>query len=357
MSTLKTSHWLSILTRAILRFFFLFVKFIEPAWNTFHPTYPTRNSEPQGLIVYDDIILFSGFTDNYTKASRRIYARNVAIFDGNTTWRRMEDMPLSNGVTHMATVKVGSVVYLCGGYYGGHPGSHSPLCLRYNHSTIPNHGTQWAFLPNLPNGGTGGGGMIYSTKHNTLYYAGGGQRLRPGSSYTRDVNNTWKLELHNARAGWKPSAPLPYLANHISYVTHRDSNGTERHFMLGGQISEEEHDGNLNYNYEFIPDNETWIARTPIPFPRGHAASSTRMIGCGFIIAGGAMNNPDPTSRKRISIDDVSYYNIYTDQWTTSIGTLPSIGNTPIVDIHSNGYMYFVNSRLSQRRRIGVPFG
>ena len=329
-----------------------FRQFTDPTWNNFHPTYPSRNSEPQGLIVDDDIVLFSGFTDAYTKASRRTYARNVVKAVSNTTWRRMEDIPLTNGMTHMATVKVGSVVYLCGGYFGAHPGPHSPLCLKYNHSATVKSGTQWSYLPNLPNGGTGGGGMIYSTKYNSLYYSGGGQRLRPGSPYTTDVNNTWKLELHNTRAGWRPSTPIPYVANHISYVTYRGTKGKERHFMLGGQISENEHHGNLNYNYEFIPSNETWIERAAIPFPRGHSASSTRMIGCGFIIAGGAMNNPDPASRRHFSIDDISFYNVYTDQWTVAIGTLPSIGNTPIVDIHSNGYMYFINSRLSDRRRI-----
>jgi hypothetical protein len=329
------------------------MKFLEPTWNSFHPVYPVRTSEPQGLIVDDDIVVFSGFTDAYTKASRHNYARNV-VSNNSSTWRRMEDMPLSDGMTHMATVKVGSVVYLCGGYSGAHPGPHSSICLRYNHSVIPGRGQQWSYLPNLPNGGSGGGGMIYSAKYNTLYYAGGGQRLRPGSAYTTDVNHTWKLELHNIRAGWKPSTPIPYAANHMSYVTHRTKNGKERHFMLGGQISENEHNGNLNYHYEFIPDHETWIERAPIPFPRGHSASSTRMIRCGYIIAGGAINNPDTSSRKRISNDDISYYNMYTDQWTVSIGTLPSIGNTPIVDIHSNGYMYFVNSRLSERRKIAA---
>ena len=206
----------------------------------------------------------------------------------------------------------------------------------------------------LPNGGSAGGGMIYSAKYNTLYYAGGGQRLVKGSVHPVDVDTTWKLALDNMSAGWLPSTPIPYRANHLSYVTHRDTLGNERHFMLAGQLSENECCGNLAYNYEFVPDNETWIERASMPIPRGHAASSTRVIGCGFIIAGGSINHPTGgTGRTRT--DDISYYDIYNDVWTSTIGTLPTIGATPIVDIHNNGYMHFVNAvPISARRRISI---
>jgi hypothetical protein len=266
----------------------------------------------------------------------------------------MDDMPTVSGITHMATVNVGSIVYLCGGYVGPHPGPHTSQCFQYNHSVPPGTGRQWTTLPSLPNGGTAGGGMIYSTMSNTLYYAGGGQRLVLGNVHPEDVNNTWKLVLHNLSAGWVPSTPIPYRANHLSAVTHRDTLGHERHFMLAGQISENECCGNLAYNYELVLPSETWIARAPMPIPRGHAASSTRAIGCGFIIAGGSINHPKGTN-KRTRTDDVSYYDIYNDNWTTAIGQLPTIGATPIVDIHNNGYMYFVNAvPLSERRRISV---
>jgi hypothetical protein len=267
----------------------------------------------------------------------------------------MDDMPLPMGITHMATVGVnGTLVYLCGGYYGSHPGPHTPICFLYNHSILPGMGKQWSYLPSLPNNGSAGGGMIYNTKLNTLFYAGGGQRLQRNNVHPVDVNDTWKLTLGNISNGWVPSTPIPYQANHLSYVTHRDSLGNERHFMLGGQMSENECCGNVAYNYEFVPESETWIQRASMPIPRGHTASSTRAIGCGFIIAGGSLNNA--LGQKKLNrTDDVSYYDIYNDIWTASIGKLPGIGATPIVDIHSNGYMHFINALpISDRRRISA---
>ena len=329
------------------------VQFFDAAWSNFNRTYPLKVGEPQGLFVNtNDLVIFSGFTHGFTVATNRTYARDVRY--GNSTWRRMDDMPLAAGITHMATVGVGSIVYLCGGYHGAHPGAHTSICFQYNHSIAPGKGAQWSYLPALPNNGSGGGGMIYSTKYNTLYYTGGGQRLVLGSIHPVDVNDTWKLALHNISAGWLPSTPLPYLANHLSYVTHRDTLGNERHFVLAGQTSENECCGNLAYHYEFLPQNESWIPRASLPIPRGHAASSTRAIGCGFIIAGGSVNHPNGTD-VRVRTNDVSYYDVYNDNWTTAIGTLPTIGATPIVDIHNNGYMHFVNAvPLSERRRISV---
>ena len=287
--------------------------------------------EPQGLLVNtNDLVVFSGFMKGLTVVANRTYARDVRYL--NSTWRRMDDMPMTSGITHMATVSVGSIVYLCGGYHGAHPGPHTSKCFQYDQSIAPDTGQQWSSLPDLPNGGSAGGGMIYSTAYNSLYYAGGGQRLVLGSVHPVDVNNTWKLALHNISAGWIPSTPIPYLANHLSAVTHRDTLGYERHFMLAGQVSENECCGNLGYNYEFFPNNETWIQRASMPIPRGHAASSTRAIGCGFIIAGGSINNPTGNNA-RIRTDDISYYDIYSDTWTTAIGSLPTIGATPIVDI------------------------
>jgi Galactose oxidase, central domain len=57
-----------------------------------------------------------------------------------------------------------------------------------------------------------------------------------------------------------------------------------------------------------------------MPIGRGHSASATRAVGCGFIVAGGRTN-------KGLT-GDITYYNIEADTWQ-SIGRLP-------VDIHTN---------------------
>jgi Kelch motif len=298
------------------------------------------------LLIGNDIVLFSGFLQNLTITTNQTYARN--ILESNSAWRRMDDMPTPIGITHAAILAIGTKVYICGGYIGGHPGPHVPNCFVYDHSAPPGMQQQWSHFTPLPEGGSGGGGMIYDSVRNALFYAGGGQRVVAGSPHPVDIHNTWKFELNDPKSGWVASAPFPYLANHLSYVTHADRFGTERHFFLGGQVGEYECCSNFGLNFEFIASTETWVRRSSMPLPRGHASSSTRAIGCGFIIAGGSVNSENSFKNRT---DDISYYDIPTNTWTTGIGSLPERIATPIVDIHKNGYMYFVAGLPSNGQR------
>jgi hypothetical protein len=318
------------------------------AWQSLLPNYPFGTNEPHGTLIGNDLLHIMGFINGYSDATTKVYARDVTVF--NSPWRRMDDVPtLTTGITHAATVLVGTKVYLCGGYLGPHPGQHVPHCFVYDHSIAPGSGQQWSLFPQLPNNGTAGAGMIYDSTQNALFYAGGGQRINPGDVHPVDLNNTWKYSFNNPSLGWQESTPIPYKANHMSYVTHA-AGGQERHFFFGGQEAEIERYGNFADNFEFFAENETWIRRASMPLARGHATSSVRQIGCGFIVAGGSLNrfSPKPASGYNRT-NDVSYYDIPTNNWT-SIGKLPTNGATPIVVIHPNGYMYYTNDKLSSRQ-------
>jgi hypothetical protein len=226
---------------------------------------------------------------------------------------------------------------------------HIPDCFVYDHAKAPGTG-QWSRLPNLPNGGSGGGGMIYDRLRNALYYSGGAQRFKLGSTDSIDVSNTYRYSFDNPSAGWLATTPILYKANHLSSVTHTDAYGRQRHFFLGGQVGKYECCQNLADNVEFMAATETWIRRAPMLVARGHVSASTRPIGCGFIIAGGSINAVNG-STFRVRTNDVSYYDLPTDSWM-SIGSLPFKGATPLVDIDTDGYMYCTNDQL-HRRRIG----
>lgn len=270
----------------------------------------------------------------------------------NSTWRRMEDLPLPAGITHTPTVAIRQKVYLCGGYYGGSPGPHVSDCYVYDHSKRPGTG-QWSRITNLPSGGTGGAGIIYDPVGNRLFYVGGAQRPYPGHYVATDTNRVWKYSFNNTSLGWTSSAPIPYTGNHISYVVARDNMNRRRYFFLGGQIGENEWTGNLAHVYEFVPATERWIQRTSMPFGRSHATASTMSVGCGFIIAGGAINTGSMTGSK-MQTSNVTYYDIPTDTWTT-IGDLRYPMVTPVVDVDRNGYMHFIDTRSrAYRRRISV---
>lgn len=120
--------------------------------------------------------------------------------------------------------------------------------------------------------------------------------------------------------------------NHISYVTAQDGTGRHRHFFLGGQEKELERTHNFNDIHEWISETETWVSRTDMLIPRGHASYSAIPYpkAHGFIIIAGSTNG-GVTS-------DISYYNIDTDVWV-HIGDFASKINTPICaivnDVHN----------------------
>jgi N-acetylneuraminic acid mutarotase len=76
--------------------------------------YPLPIGESQGGIIGRDLLVFSGFTDGFGQSTARCYAKNLD--DDKAQWRRMDDLPISEGLTHGAVVIVGLKAYMCGGY-------------------------------------------------------------------------------------------------------------------------------------------------------------------------------------------------------------------------------------------------
>jgi hypothetical protein len=164
--------------------------------------------------------------------------------------------------------------------------------------------------------------MVYMRITNSLLFATGA--TRPNGIAT-DHDDVWELQLDNIDAGWQTLPNIPYKGNHISHVT-ASYQGRDRHYMLGGQVGQNEISGNLDDVVEWDNIERKWIRRQSLPFKRGHASTSTFAYSCGFLVAGGAMNGGDQHTA------DISYYNIANDTWT-SIGNLPRALNTPACDI------------------------
>jgi hypothetical protein len=253
-------------------------------------------------------------------------------------------------ITHTAHFVLGTKFYMCGGYYGSGEKEppNVPYCFIYDHAAP--EGQQWsesANFPDLPRtaqdvphrfSGTGAAGMIYDSATNTAVYAGGAVRDDPIGHGTYDVADAWKIDLGNMAAGWQRVSDIPLKSNHMSSVTAKDHTGTERHFFLGGQHNGDEGSGNYKEVYEYIVATDTWVRHTDMLLTRGHASSSTRAFGCGFIIAGGTTNEVGRTS-------EIHYYDIPSLTWT-KIGDLPNSENAPICDFYTpppntGGTQYF----------------
>ena len=85
------------------------------------------------------------------------------------------------------------------------------------------------------------------------------------------------------------------------------------------------------YMYEYILSNDTWIPRQFMPYGRGHVGTSSMPFGCGFVVAGGAINVV--SGNGLLTTDDISYYSSYNDTWI-SIGKLYNRIKTPVCGIH-----------------------
>ena len=320
---------------------------IDPDWDSIPPEYPFDAPETQAAILGNNVFITGGFRDSFTDVTTQSFARDISI--QNSPWLPMEDMPVSIGITHASLVTIGMKMYMCGGYEGIRPGRHVPNCFIYDQSKPPGSG-QWSAFSDLPNGGSAGGGMIYDSVRRMLFYSGGGQRLTPDSLETTDVVNTWKISIDALSSGWNASAPFPYRGNHISSVTAKDSMGNERHFFAGGQIGENELDGNVGDMFEFMTLTETWIRRASLPTNRSHTTISTRAVGCGFVMAGGTVNSM--TSKKNRT-SEILYYHVPTNRWTR-IGNIPLPRATPVVVIDDNNFIYYVNDRRTSRSQMVV---
>jgi hypothetical protein len=287
-----------------------------------------------GAMIGDDLVVVSGFDDGFDGVTKRVYALKTS--DPTADWREMDPVPTDDGFSHAAYSVKDSIMYICGAYVGPSPGPDSPICLKYNHAAAK--GKQWSYLPELPDG-RGGGSLHYLEETNSLMFSTGA--IRSDGSW-EDMDNVWELSLNNVNAGWKDLPPIPYTGNHIGHVSAK-LNGRKRYFTIGGQHTSDEGNGNKVDNYEWDNIQRKWFKRKDMPYGRGHISSSTVAYGCGFFIAGGAINDEKRT-------DDVTYYGIDTDSYT-SIGKLPRTVNTPVCDmayLSTGKYLYCVSGPFSK---------
>jgi len=321
----------SVGTLSSLLFSFAPQQFMDTKWTSTRGTdkaYPLGVGEAQGGMIGKDFVITSGFYNTVKVATPQTWAIDTS--DPSATWRRQDDMPITLGVTHCATVIIGTKIYLLGGYLGGNLGTDGvgqevDDVLVYDHSKPT--GEQWSRLPNLP-AGRAGGGAFYDSNANAILFGTGAVRPKSGSRFAVDYDDTWMYSFNNPGAGWVQKASTIFKANHMQFVTAIDPNGAERHYFVGGQEGEDEANGNIGDLAEYNFEANQWTKRADMPIPRSHATSSTRAYGCGFLIITGTTNGASRTP-------DVSYYEPATDTWT-KIGDVPGNGlNTPVCDINT----------------------
>jgi hypothetical protein len=240
--------------------------------------------------------------------------------------------------------------FCCGCVIGEHPGPATNKCFSYTHN-VPS-GTQWKSITSLPQP-RAGGAMWYNSMTNSLIYSAGASRPNPlDPIFTIDHNETWELYLDDVADGWQTRPSYPRFGNHVGDATVNYLGRGERHFIVGGQLEENERYGNLDDVYEYVPPLRQWIVRRKLPYKRGHFSESTVVYkDCGFMIVAGAINTKNGNfARTR----DITYYDIGSNTWTL-IGNFTQAITTPVCAIHDD-YLYCqsgpVNNFLSLRRKL-----
>lgn len=326
--------------------------------------------EAQGGIISNRYLLVTGgfINNNFTSVDRVTRILDVAgdTFPPGHSWVNQDNFPYPLGVTHAAELFLNDTMYICGGY-DGYPGLVQDDCFMFDRLRPPNvvDAPQYIPMPPLP-APRAGGGLLYDYQYDALMFVGGTRRNVTNDTITLyDTNDTFVLHLNNMNAGWSSTAAKkPYAANHISFVTVNDTctvspPGKQRHYIMGGQVGQNESNGNINLLYEYNFGTNTWTQRRSMPFGRGHFGTSVLPLGCGFIIAGGAVNNArNPTVRKMTN--DISYYSPVTDTWI-KIGTLPRAQRTVVCGIVKNPialgsktYLYCTTGYRRETHRIQI---
>jgi hypothetical protein len=289
-----------------------------------------------GGFIGTDLFQFGGFGGSMTIGTNR--SAYLSAITG--LWTQVDPLPNALGISHMGNIIVGNKVYTCGGFVGGLAGAFAATneCYVYTHGNPP--GTQWAALPFLP-AIRAGGALMYDSLRNSLLFATGADL----KDYSRVVDwyDVWELALDDMAAGWVAKAPLPYRANHVGATTVMYQ-GTEKHFVVGGQNGPREADGNYDLLYEYDSAANTWTQRANIPLPTGHTSSSTIPYkNCGFFIMGGSNNCKCKTSA-------IYYYEISSNTWTR-IGDIPEKMNTPVCSFLGD-WLYCITGRKTLRRQL-----
>lgn len=170
--------------------------------------------------------------------------------------------------------------------------------------------------------------MVYDETTNSLYYAGGAEMVditSPNFQFV-EYQHAWKYSFDDDQ--WTVIPDIPYLGNHMSFVSAVDDAGDLHHIFVGGQVGRTAVDSNLDDHYELDPATDTWNKLTAMPFARGHTSSSTIPYGCGYLMIGGYTNVDN-------RCEEISYYDISKDHWF-HVGSLPERQTTPVCEINED---------------------
>lgn len=252
---------------------------------------PVMRWESDDATVNGLVYVFGGFTNQALDATP-----DCDSYDPATgIWTPLANMPLV--VTHAATVAVGDIIYLAGGYVGQLVSNNPPITNEVQTYNIDTN--TWGTIAPLPAAITAGG---IACINNVLYFYGG---LNAGRA--TDSAKTWAFDLNNPSAGWVQKANMPDPRNHIGYTS---VNGIA--YAIGGIRLLDESTNNDASVDAYDPVTNTWTAVASLPFVWSHFNDSTISVDGKIVIVGGQTNGGyDGTY-----LPNIEEYDPSTNAWT-----------------------------------------
>jgi N-acetylneuraminic acid mutarotase len=283
----------------------------EPA-----PPAPVARVEGPSAVVGGRLHVFGGFThyDGTLRATRRIDVFDPAM----KTWSQNADMPTAT--THRAPAVDGTTVWFAGGFEGDHPGPTVDSVWRYDAAA-----DRWQPGPPLP-APRAAGALVRLDR--TLHYVGGF-----GADRRDTFGDHWTLELDGG-AAWEPRASLPCPRGHLAGLVVDG-----RLHALGGQRGHRGAHPDLDCHHAYLPAEDRWIERAPLPSPRSHFEPGALVQNGRIVIVGGRSNATD-----RRTLDAVSVYDPATDRWSEA-PALPVALLAPVAAVLDGSLFVTMGSR------------
>ncbi len=280
---------------------------------------PLQREEAQSFVYNGKLYEVGGYLDGFQATTE------IDVADPNTgKWTRVGDMPYA--ITHAAVAADpdGHTFWFIGGFLGSfkHNPERAPLgtavVMKYDAAK-----NTWSMGPTLPSPrGAGGAGIV----NGKLYFFGGSNKQR-----TKDMSQTYVLNLKNPAAGWKQVAHIPNPRNHLGGVS---VNGLI--YAIGGQHHLEDKSIMQNEVEQYNPATNTWMRVASLPVALSHFNAATVVYNRYIITVGG--ENPHNVAKPFVFA-----YDTMQNQWARltdlpgprRAGVAGVIGN---ILIQSTGY-------------------
>jgi N-acetylneuraminic acid mutarotase len=276
-------------------------------------TNPLDREEAQSLVYNGKLYELGGYYDNF-KASLR-----VDVYDPKTNkWTRKHDLPYP--ITHAAVAPDpdGHDFWFVGGFKGsfvhGTPGDGGPPgtsdVYKYNAAT-----DTWTKEVSLPVAHGAGGAAIVNGK---LYFFGGTDKSR-----TKDLGDSYVLDLAHVSNGWKRMADIPNARNHLGGIAVAG-----KIYAIGGQHHVEDSSVMQSEVDRYDPATNKWTKVASMPVAESHFNASTVLYDRYIITVGGENPHNHP-------LGYVFAYDTVLNKWA-KLTSLPSARRAGVAGVIGN---------------------